>query len=199
MTHKSSHLSQEIYHRIYWYAKRNVDLHVIAHTLQLPFKTVEHIVGRFFSTDRMISGKHGSEPYSDVSADTDATRAVFEHSRSVDEDFLDIFMFMKTRYAVMDVSGMVTKKNINKLAAELEKLEDSDLKAVAISLADVKQVDKDGLGALISLYEKFSKAGRVIAILDPSPAADAFILACGADKKIPVFGTETAFESHAFR
>ena len=193
MTHKSSHLPQETYHRIYWYAKRNVDQGIIAHTLQLPLKTVEHIVERFMNADRTIAEKHGSRSPAHV------TNAVFEHTRPSDEDFLDIFMFVKTRYAVMDMSGMVTKKNIDKLAAELNKMESSELKAVAISLADVKQIDDDGLGALIALHDKFNKTGRFIAILDPSPAADAFILAKGADTKIPVFGTETAFESHAFR
>jgi ABC-type transporter Mla MlaB component len=193
MTHKSSHLPQETYHRIYWYAKRNVDPGIIAHTLQLPLKTIEHIVERFKTADRKIAGKHGSEPAVHI------PNAVFEKAQPADEDFLDIFMFVKTRYAVMDMSGMVTKKNINRLVAELGKLESSELKAVAISLADVKQIDDDGLGALIALHEKFSKTGRFVAILDPSPAADAFILERAADKKIPVFGTETAFESHAFR
>ena len=193
MAHKSSYLQRETYHRIYWYAKRNVAPGIIAHTLQLPLKTVQHIVERFLTTDGKIAGEHGNEP------PAHETNAVFEHAQQSDEDFLDIFMFVKTRYAVMDISGMVTKKNTHALAAELDKLESSGLKAVAISMADVKQLDNDGLGALIALHDKFSKTGRFIAILDPSPAAAAFILAQGADAKIPVFGTETAFESHAFR
>jgi anti-anti-sigma regulatory factor len=187
MTHKSSHIPQETYHRIYWYARRKVDPRTIANTLQLPLKTVEHIMERFSAAD------HGSAPTAH------SAKAVPDLAQAADDDFLDIFMFVKTRYAIMDISGMVTKKNIHVLSAELHKLEKSELKAVAISLTDVKQLDDDGLGALVALHDKFTKAGRFVAILDPSPAADSFILARGADTKIPVFGTETAFESHAFR
>jgi anti-anti-sigma regulatory factor len=116
-----------------------------------------------------------------------------------DEDFLDVFLFTKTRYAIVDISGMVTKKNIHKLQVEIHKIESSDLKAVALSLTDVKEIDDDGLASLVALHDYFKKAGRYTAILDPSPVADAFILSRGADKKIPVYGTETAFEAHAFR
>jgi anti-anti-sigma regulatory factor len=190
MSHKSSHLPQEIYHRIYWYAKRNVDPHVIAHTLRLPLKTVEHIIDRFSAADQPKDMPH---------AHAFSRQAGHEHAPASEEDFLDIFLFVKTRYAVMDISGMVTKRNIHKLIAELHKLRSSDLKAVAISLTDVKQLDEDGLGALIILLDDFKKMGRYTAILDPSPVADAFIAEHDLEKKLPVFGTETAFESHAFR
>jgi anti-anti-sigma regulatory factor len=187
MTHKSSHLQQEIYHRIYWYAKRNVDPHVIAHTLKIPLKTVEHIIERLST----------STPHD---APTDAS-TLHGHATDAgsDDDFLDIFLFVKTRYAIMDISGMVTKKNLHKLTTEFHKLRNSDLKAVAISMTDVQQLDGDGLAALIALSNDLRKMGRYSAVLDPSPAADAFIAEHDPGKNLPVFGTETAFEAHAFR
>lgn len=190
MSHKSSHLPQEIYHRIYWYAKRNVDPHVIAHTLRLPLKTVEHIIDRFSATD---------EPRDTPHTHAFVKHASHERAPAAEEDFLDIFLFVKTRYAVMDISGMVTKRNIHKLTAELHKLRNSDLKVVAISMTDVRQLDEDGLGALIGFYDDFKKMDRYTAVLDPSPAADEFIADHDKEKKLPIFGTETAFEAHAFR
>jgi anti-anti-sigma regulatory factor len=184
MTHKSSHLPQEIYHRIYWYAKRNVDPHVIAQTLKLPLRTVEHVIERFSAA--ALPHKHATSP-----GDEGAARD--------DVDFLDIFLFVKTRYAIMDMSGMVTKKNLHKLTTEFHKLRSSDLKAVAISMTDVRQLDEDGLAALIALSSDLRKMGRYSAVLDPSPAADAFITEHDPGKNLPVFGTETAFEAHAFR
>jgi anti-anti-sigma regulatory factor len=193
MTHKSSHVPQETYHRIYWFARRNVDPRVIAHTLKLPLKTVEHVIERFLSSDNAAAAKFPSEPPLHTKRDDTV------HAPAFDEDFLDIFLFVKTRYAVMDISGMVTKTNLSKLTAELRKLTHSDLKAVAICLSDVKQLDKEGLGALIAFHDEFKALGRFTAILDPAPVVYAAIMDHDADKKIPVFGTESAFESHAFR
>jgi anti-anti-sigma regulatory factor len=188
MTHKSSHLPREIYHRIYWYAKRNVDPRVIAHTLRLPLKTVEHIVDRFSDAPTAAPPLH-----------MHATGAGDEPAAGDGDDFLDIFLFVKTRYAVMDISGMVTKRNIHKLTAEFLKLRTSDLKAVALSMTDVRQLDGDGLAALIALSGDLKKMGRYSAVLDPSPAADAFIAEHDPGKKLQIFGTEIAFEAHAFR
>jgi anti-anti-sigma regulatory factor len=193
MSHKSSHVPQETYHRIYWYVKRNVDPRVIAHTLKLPLKTVEHIIERFSENDRTAAALHNpsaAHSHVPVSARPDAPVA--------DEDFLDMFLFVKTRYAIMDISGMVTKRNIHKLTTELQKLRSSDLKAVALCMTDVLQLDKDGLDAIVSFHDDFKKANRFTAVLDPSPDADSFIAGHEAAKKLPVFGTETAFEAHAF-
>jgi anti-anti-sigma regulatory factor len=190
MTHKSSHVPQETYHRIYWYLKRDVDPAVIAHTLKLPLKTVEHIIERFSEADRPLAAHHAPVPHAHAPGSA-------KHTAN-DEDFLDIFLFVKTRYAVLDISGMVTKKNIHKLAAELDTLKISDLKAVALCLTDVKVIDEDGLAALISFHEEYRKAGRSTAVLDPSPSADSFITEHDRSKRLPVFGTETAFEAYCF-
>jgi anti-anti-sigma regulatory factor len=195
MTHKSYHVSQETYHRIYWFAKRNVAAEVIAHTLKLPLKTVQHIIERFSSTDHADPVHHTPEPIIPAQQNNPADGS----ASGSDEDFLDVFLFIKTRYAIMDISGMVTKKNIYKLNTEIHKLENSDLKAVALRLTDVKDIDSEGLSAIVALHGTFKKAGRYTAILDPSPMADDFILSLGVEKKIPVYGTETAFEAHAFR
>jgi ABC-type transporter Mla MlaB component len=191
MTQKSSHIPQETYHRIYWYLKRGVDPAVIAHTLKLPLKAVEHIIERFSEADRPGTAQHAPVPHVHTTGSA-------KHA-AADEDFLDIFLFVKTRYAVLDISGMVTKKNVPKLETELNSLKISDLKAVALSLADVKVIDEDGLAALISFHEEYRKAGRSTAVLDPSPSADSFITEHDKGKRLPVFGTETAFEAYCFR
>ncbi len=193
MLHKSAHhLSQELYHRIYWYAKRNVDPRVIAHTLKIPLKTVEHLIERLSSPDspkKVSKGESVEAP----------SRPLPSSIAAPTRDFLDIFAFAKTRWTVIDISGMVTKANIEKLHMELEKLLGSDWKTVALRMADVKDIDKDGFAALKTFHESFVAMRRYAAILDPSPEVDRFLAARDPDFTIPVFGTEIAFEERAFR
>jgi anti-anti-sigma regulatory factor len=197
MPHKSSshHLPQEIYHRIYWYAKRNVDPRVIAHTLRIPLKTVEHLIEKLSSPDQL---KHA-----ETRSHEEHTRVYSHHSHAhapaLQADFLDVFTFEKTRYTVIDISGMATGANIEKLHTELKRLLASEFKAVALRMTDVKAIDEQGFNAICAFYDAFINMRRYTAILDPSPEVDSFMAGMQVDKKIPVFGTETAFEEKAFR
>ncbi len=185
------HLPQEIYHRIYWHAKRGIDPRVIAHTLKLPVRSVERIIAKLTSAPMEKT----------VKADEPETRAATGQLSSARpfEEFLDIFTFSKTRYTVIDFSGMIIKANVDKLDAEFKKLLASDLKAVALRMTDVKGIDPDGFASVVAFHEAFVKLHRHTAILDPSPEADAFLIAHDSGKKIPIFGTETAFEEKSFR
>jgi anti-anti-sigma regulatory factor len=192
MSHKQSHhLPQDIYHRIYWYAKRNVDPRVIAHTLKIPLRTVERIIEKLSSAENL-------KPIPPVESE-DHLHAKQSASQPYPKEFLDVFAFTKTRYTVVDFNGMVTKANAEKLDSELRKLLASDWKAVALRMADVKAIDEEGFGAIAAFYEAFVNMRRFTAILDPSPELDAFLEARDPDVRIPVFGTESAFESKAFR
>jgi anti-anti-sigma regulatory factor len=98
----------------------------------------------------------------------------------------------------MDLSGMITAGNREKLRDELQKLAGGDWKAVALRMTDVKAVDDEGFSVLTSFLADLAGAGRFCAVLDPSAAADAFLASRGLDKSIRVFGTESAFEEKAF-
>jgi anti-anti-sigma factor len=191
MSQKSSILSQDIYHRIYWYAKRKVDPLLIAHTLNLPVKTVENIVEKLAANKQLQSlhktSAKSNEPDLPIAEVID------------NEHFLDVFIFAKTRHLVLDISGSLDRHNLQKLSDEVTKLKSSELRAIAIKLTDIKMIDEDGFAALLSMHLEFKKMGKFTAILDPSPVADAFLQRTGNDKKIHIFGTESAFEAKAFR
>jgi anti-anti-sigma factor len=191
MSHKQSHLPQEIYHRIYWFAKRNVDPRVIAVTLKLPLKTVQHFIAKLSSIEQLPPPSH-----------SDKGKSAAHHREpspsSPESDFLDVYFFSKTRHVIMDISGMITKSNSEKLKGELQKLIPSEWKAVALRMTDVKKVDEEGFSIILSFLESQTKTGRYSAILDPSASVDSFLSASGLDRDIPVFGTESAFEEKAF-
>jgi len=109
MHNKSSQLPQDLYHRLYWYVKRNVDPGRIAAALDLPIKTAHHLISR-------------------LATKKDST-AIIQHCQ--------------------------------KLKEEIVKISASDRRPLALIDAVFKQH--------------------------------------GLDASIPIFGTELAFEEHAFR
>jgi anti-anti-sigma regulatory factor len=193
MPHKPSHhMPQDIYHRIYWYAKRNVDPHVIAHTLKIPLKSVERLIEKLSSAESLkllpqqpeLDAIEGAKP---------------DDSQPKAQDFLDMFVFAKTRYTVIDFSGMVTTANADKLNAEIKMLLSSDWKTIALRMADVTEIDDYGFKAIVGFYNAFVNMRHHTAILDPSPEVDKFLETHNQTAKVPVFGTESAFEEHSFR
>ncbi len=192
MSNKSSPLSSEMYHRIYSFAKKNINAHMIAHTLKIPVKTVENILKKMLDSGQFPHKKNIEKELIEPSDDKISNPGVADN-------FLDIFLFPKTRFSLIDISGMATKKNLAKLSADLRKFYSLESKAIAIRLAEVTEIDEDGFAAIIGFHNDLKAVGRISAILDPSPVVDEFILSNGHEKKIPVFGTESAFETHAFR
>ena len=51
---------------------------------------------------------------------------------------------------------------------------------------------------LLSVKESFNALGRYFAILDPSAAIEEDLITYNIEAKIPIFGTERAFEETAF-
>jgi len=192
MSNKSSPLSSEMYHRIYAFAKKNIDAHLIAHTLKIPIKTVENILKKMAPSGIISPGKIAAP-------EGNESKKFAANDLNTEEDFLDLFLFPKTRFSLIDISGMLTKRNIVKLAADLRKFSKIESKAIAIRLAEVKEIDNEGFEGIIAFHNDLKTVGRFSAILDPSPTVDDFILSHGHDKKIPVFGTESAFEAKAFK
>lgn len=186
MAHNSSQLPKDTYHRLYWYAKRNVDPHRIAAALNLSYKTVTHLIKRLRS--ETISGPAPAQK----SADSP------KHKQSKETLFLDIFIFAKTRYTVIDINGYICKETVPKLNEEFKKIAGSGRLPLALRMADVQNIDSAGIEALVSMYGDFKKNGRYMAILDPSPDLDSVFKHHDLDKTIPIFGTERAFEENAF-
>lgn len=181
---KQQELSEEMYKRIYRLVKRQVDPRVIANTLNIPVRTVEGIVSRF---GKSIVG----EPSNEIDS-------VGVLDGNQDNGFLDIYIYSKTRYAVMEIVGTLTAQYLVAFTEELEKAYNSSLKAFAIRMADITHLDEQAAKSILLYFEKFQSNSRYLAILDPSPGIEAQLIQYKIDQTIPIFGTERAFEDAAF-
>jgi len=183
---KQFELSQEMYHRIYRLAKRKLDPALIAATLNLPLDTIQNIIDRLSTArDRPNGLKNhaaGEKP-----------------AEAPEEAFIDTMMDFKTHYAIMDISGMLTAPNAALLAHKLGQMMSSHHKTLALRLLHVRDIDAQGAQALIDFHAAFHAKGRYSAILDPSIKIENKLAELGIDGKIPIFGTEIAFEEHALK
>ncbi len=179
-------LPLEIYHRIYRLANQKVDAQRIAATLNLPLKAVQNVLHRLNA-----AGDH-------TATERDASKAGQAATPSEDASFLDIYVYQKTRYTVVDLSGMVTQDHCPRLQAELTKLIQSGTKTVAIMISDVRHIDKTGLDCLAEFNNAFKAKGRFAAILDPPRELEPFIEQNRIEEIIPIYGTEKTFEDKAF-
>jgi len=184
---KQSELSQEMYHRIYRLVKRNLDPGLIAATLRLPLDTIQNIIDRLsIARDRPHAHKsHAS--------------AAEKPAEAPEESFIDTVLVFKTHYAIMDISGMLTAPNAAMLTHKLDQIKSSNHKAIALRLLHVRDIDAAGAQVLLDFQTVFHAKGRYAAVLDPSSKIENKLLELGIDGKIPVFGTEIAFEEYAFK
>jgi anti-anti-sigma factor len=187
MPNNPSQLPKEIYHRLYWYAKKNIDPARISASMGLPIKTVNHFIERFKLENNSAAPK--VPEHSTVSSLIAAEK----------ENFLDIFIFPKTRHTVVDINGSLDKKNSEKLKEMLQKAKSSHRNPIALKMTDVHFIDHAGAQTILFLYAEFKQRGRYCAILDPSAAVEPFLKQFGIEDTIPIFGTEIAFEEHAFK
>lgn len=181
MQNRFDDLSQEMYHRIYRMIKRNIDPKRIAATLNLPVKTITNIVSRInqgFNTQPDYSGEP-SEDHSGI-------------------DFLDIYLYTKTRYAVIQLVGSLNKQHLYLLENELEKSASASYKALALRMTDVHIIDVEACNLIVSAFKKYQNLGRYLAILDPSPEIEVVLTEFNLEETVPIFGTERAFEDFAF-
>ena len=183
-TNRPAEISEDIYHRIYRLYKRKISNHTIAATLHLPVRTVISVTNRL---DRAETTQ--------TQSDNDKTT----HTDSVpNNEYLDIYFYPKTRYAILDLVGILSDHYTEQLKSEIEKALSSSWKAVAIRMSDVQDISEAAATELLDGSKKFSALGRFFAILDPSPEIESAISTFQLESAIPVFGTERAFEDAAF-
>jgi anti-anti-sigma factor len=177
-------VSEEMYHRVYRLMKRDTDPRLIAAALHLPLRTVLNVIAR-------LKKNQGAHVLFDLLPGKETTGAG-------GSSFLDVYFLAKTRYAILQLVGFVTKEHKETLESELQKVRESAWKAIGIRLTDVTMIDETGANALLDLCESMKQRERFMAILDPSETIERQIEAFGFEKKFPVFGTERAFEESAF-
>lgn len=183
MQNRADELSQEMYHRIYRMIKRDVEPKLIAATLNLPLKTITNIIFRMKQRDNQNST---------------TTVSPSNESEQVVSDFLDAYLYTKTRYAVIQLVGVLHVHNLYLLEKEVEKSISASWKAVAIRMTDLHLIDIDSCKFIQDSHKKFQGSGRYLAILDPSPEIEPILNQFGMEDVVPIFGTERAFEDAAF-
>jgi anti-anti-sigma regulatory factor len=92
----------------------------------------------------------------------------------------------------------LTERNSELLAKELQRVSDLPGKAIAIRLTDVTSIDESGSAIFLSFSNEFKSHGKFFALLDPSQELEPLLAKYELEEKIPVFGTERAFEDAAF-
>jgi anti-anti-sigma regulatory factor len=178
----SNELSQEMYHRLYKLIKRKIDPHTIAVTLNLSVKTLSNIIFRLEQSAQSTT--------SEISSLT--------KQNDRDSDFLDIYLFPKTRYAIIQLVGTLINQYTSLLSSELEKTFKSSWKAVALQLTDVTVIDDTASTIMLEFHQRYLNFGRYLALLDPSPEIEHQLIDLKIEGIIPIFGTERAFDDAAF-
>ena len=186
MAHSGKELPEQLYRRIYRLHHQKVDLRLIAAALNIPIMTVQNVIERLGGE---VAPHHKGKP---------ATADHGTNSKAKHLDQLVAFTFNKIRFAVVDVAGPLTGENSLILAKELKTVMDLEFKAASINLSEVSDLDQEGIKTILDFQSEYVSRGRYVALLDPSPEIESVIASSHLDDKIPIFGTERAFEEAAF-
>ncbi len=171
----------DIYRRIYRLANKNVPANQIAVTLGLPLKNVKSILHKLKTSKENPTALHIEKP---------VKTEVLE-----EEEYLDVYIMQQSRVTIVDLTGFATEKNRVKLKIELNRVEKSDAKIIALLMSNLKKMDQLCYKILLEFKEDFFNRGRYVAILDPSPFIETFILDNDVESQISVFGTVSALEN----
>lgn len=177
-------LSENIYHRVYQLVKRNIDLRIIAATLNLPLRSVLNVIARIEKNG--LNGGKGSGTLKNDKAPPQK------------QAFLDSYFVPRNRYAVLQLVGFVVKEMKEKIEAEFLIVKLSTWKIIAIQLTEVTAIDETGARLLLDFCTELKSRDRYIALLDPSMELEATLLQYQFESTVPIFGTKWAFEENAF-
>jgi ABC-type transporter Mla MlaB component len=178
-------ISEDMYHRVYRLMRRDIDSRLIASALNLPLRTVLNVIARLKKNelaDQQSPLLPAGEEKKSISAAT----------------FLDVYCLTKTRYSMLQLVGHLVKEEMQILEQELQKVETSVWKAVAIRMSDVVELDAACARLLLDFFTRMTSHERFVAILDPPARIEKQLIEFKIEGKVPIFGTERTFEEHAF-
>jgi anti-anti-sigma regulatory factor len=176
-------LSENIYHRVYQLVKRNIDLRVIATTLNLPLRSVLNVIARIEKSG--LNEKKGFSSLAEVPG------------KPPKLPFLDVYFVPRNRYAVLQLVGFVIQETKTKIEAELLVVKLSPWKTIAIQLTEVMAMDETGAQLLLAFCAEMKLRDRFTAILDPPMELEVTLAKFQFEKSVPIFGTKWAFEEEA--
>lgn len=185
MINKKKELSIDIYHRIYRLAVKKASAEQIAYTLNLPVPIVRNVI-RHFNGYSKKAKEIKKEP-------------TIQFDINDQKPYLDIYVLSRLKFSILDLNGMVVENHCTILQIEFDKMLKSDLKAVALLMSNVKDIDEAGLTTILSFHRTYLTKGRYTAILDPAPKIEEVFIQKGIEQNIDIFGTEKAFEDKALK
>jgi len=167
-----------IYSKIYRLYKKDVDPQKISLMTNIPLKMIKSIIYKF---------EHEGE-------------IDYDESHKTVAPFLDISSSKLHKHVILDLSGMLVEKFIEKIKEALEEAERLTGFLVAIKLESVLEVDKAAMDFVIKFKEDIAEStGRVVVLLSPNEEVENYIQTNKIDDKIKIFGTQSSFEDYVFR
>lgn len=176
--------SEDIYHRVYRLMQRKTAPPIIAAALNLPLRIVLNVISRI-------------EKKPELGGESSAGVADVDKPVSSNPSFLEAYFITKPRYAILQLVGHVSKDQSAALETQLQKVQSSVWKAVAIRLSDVTVMDETGARMLLTFCEEMNSRERYAALLDPPLQVEPLLSCLHIEGKVPVFGTLAAFENGA--
>jgi len=184
MSSRSNDVSQQMYHRIYRLSQQKLEPMLIAATLKLSVKTVQSVLDRL--TPDLVKEIEKAAP-------SESGKKSSSHTQE-----FGIMVSNKVRFVLIDIGGPAIAEHVPLLDAELRKILQSEFKAVALHMIDTTDIDADAAKVILQFHDNLVTKNKYGAILDPSDAAEKRIAEFRIEDKIPIFGTERAFEEAAF-
>jgi len=104
------------------------------------------------------------------------------------EESMELKRYAEGNVTVLEVAGNVKLgESAKQLAAEMERIFQETAGGLLLDVARIDYVDSTGIGELVGYLQKFTQAGRRIALLRPHQRLEALLKLTQLDKVFPIF------------
>jgi len=101
---------------------------------------------------------------------------------------MELKRYAEGNVTVLEVAGNVKLgESAKQLAAEMERIFQETAGGLLLDVARIDYVDSTGIGELVGYLQKFTQAGRRIALLRPHQRLEALLKLTQLDKVFPIF------------
>lgn len=101
---------------------------------------------------------------------------------------MELKQYVEGDVSVLEVTGNVRLgESAKKLAAEMERIFSETQGGLLLDVARIDYVDSTGIGELVGYLQKFTQAGRKIALLRPHQRLEALLKLTQLDTIFPIF------------
>lgn len=101
---------------------------------------------------------------------------------------MELKKYTEQNVTVLELAGNVKLgESAKQLAAELERTFQETSGGVLLDVARIDYVDSTGIGELVGYLQKFTQAGRRIALLRPHQRLEALLKLTQLDRIFPIF------------